>query len=221
MSQPYALVFDLDGTLVHSLPDIHRAVGQLLEEQGKPPLDLATVQRFVGNGVPTLVRRVAEATVLGTDIHTLTVRMLQIYGASSADLTRPYPGVIAALEHFRNAGHPMAVCTNKPEGPARHILEVLDMAQFFQAVVGGDTLPQRKPDPTPLHHTFALLKLRGGVFVGDSEVDAATAQAAGVPFALFSQGYRKSPMAEIPHRWAFDAFDSLVASLPRADLPAV
>lgn len=224
MSQPAALVFDLDGTLVHSLPDIHKAVGQLLAEHDRAALDLATVQSFVGNGVPTLVKLVAKANDLGSsdeDLQALTARMLEIYGAASADLTRPYPGVVAALSALQSAGHPMAVCTNKPEGPARHILEKLDLARFFSVVVGGDTLAQRKPDPTPLIHSFEALGRTTGWFVGDSEVDAGTAKAAEIPFALFSEGYRKSPVSEITHTLLFSDFSHLPTALSDADTPAI
>ncbi|MCL4170250.1 UNVERIFIED_CONTAM: hypothetical protein GTU68_002655 [Idotea baltica] len=224
MSQPAALVFDLDGTLVHSLPDIHKAVGQLLAENDRPALDLATVQSFVGNGVPTLVKLVAEANDLGTSedvLQCLTARMLEIYGAASADLTRSYPGVVEALTRFQSLGHPMAVCTNKPEGPARHILQKLDLAQFFSVVIGGDTLAQRKPDPTPLIHSFAALERSTGWFIGDSEVDAGTAKAADIPFALFSEGYRKSPVSDIAHRLHFSDFSDLPTVLSNADTPAI
>lgn len=224
MSQPAALVFDLDGTLVHSLPDIHKAVGQLLIENDRPELDMATVQSFVGNGVPALVKLVAWANELGDSdavLQRLTARMLEIYGAASADLTRPYAGVVEALTSFQSMGHPMAVCTNKPEGPARHILDKLDLAKFFGVVVGGDTLAQRKPDPTPLIHSFEALGTSTGWFVGDSEVDAGTARAANIPFALFTEGYRKSPVSEIVHTFQFSDFSLLPTALSDADTPAI
>ena len=211
------IVFDLDGTLVDSAPDIHAAVAQMLRAEGLAPLDLATVTSFVGNGVPTLVQRVMRHLGLDMADHAQMTRvMLEHYATASTDLTRPYPGVVESLGVLHAAGYRLAICTNKPLAPARTVLADLDLARFFPVVIGGDSMPVVKPDPAPL---FAAIAQMGGgpaVFVGDSEVDAATALAAGVPFALFTEGYRKSAVAEISHALAFSDFDgfaNLVAGL--------
>lgn len=206
------VLFDLDGTLVDSVADIHAAVTRLLEGEGRPPLDRATVQSFVGNGLPKLVERVIGATGLPMARHAdLTARALEIYNHAPAALTRPYPGVPAALAALRDAGHPMGICTNKPEAPARHVLAALGLDGFFASIVGGDRLPVVKPDPAPLRLCAAEMGAARFVFVGDSEVDAATAQAAGVPFLLYSEGYRKGPVDSLPHAAAFAGFAELPA----------
>lgn len=201
------LVFDLDGTLVDSAPDIHAAVAQMLRAEGLPPLDLKTIVSFIGNGVPTLVQRVMRHLGLDMADHARMTRvMLEHYATASTDLTRPYPGVVDSLEALQAAGYRLAICTNKPLAPARTVLADLDLARFFPVVIGGDSLPVVKPDPAPL---FAAIAQMGGgpaVFVGDSEVDAATAVAAAVPFALFTEGYRKSPVADLPHTLAFSDY---------------
>ena len=205
-----AIVFDLDGTLVDSAPDIAAAANRMLAGVGHAPLSLAQMTSFIGHGIPNLVRRVIEACGLDPADHSaLNAQLLADYGAQPATLTRPYPGVVAALEALRAAGHPLGVCTNKDLGLTRQILDALDLARFFDVVIGGDTLAVKKPDPAPLHAAFAALPAAPLVYVGDSEVDAQTAARAEVSFALFTLGYRQTPVADLPHAFAFDDFARL------------
>ena len=211
-----AVVFDLDGTLVHSAPDIHAAASRMLVAEGVAPLDLETIVSFVGNGVPTLVARVIAATGLdeASENHArLTSVMLGYYAEDPATLSRLYPGVPEVLARLASEGVRLGICTNKPEAPAREILKHFGIAQNFDVVIGGDTLTTRKPDPTMLTATYAALECETGVFVGDSEVDAETAQRAGCPFALFTEGYRKTPVSQIPHDAGFSAYDDFAAVL--------
>lgn len=205
-----AIVFDLDGTLIDSAPDIRAAVNRTLEGEGHAALDLPTVISFIGHGLPRLVARAMEARGIPMEHHArLTGVTLSDYNAASHDQTRAYPGVIAALERLRAEGHALGICTNKPEGPARKVLDQFGMAHLFDVVVGGDTLAQRKPDPAPLRHAFAALGVQAGLYVGDSEVDADTAQAAGAPFAFFTQGYCHIPHDDVTCLARFDHFDAL------------
>ena len=206
------VVFDLDGTLIDSAPDIRAAANKMLAQQGIAPLDLPTITSFIGNGLPKLVERVMERTGLDLGRHDeLTAVTLAHYNAATTELTRPYPGVVDALKALQAAGYVLAMCTNKPEAPARAILRELEIEQFFNGVVGGDTLPVKKPNPEPLLHIIDQLGADRAIYVGDSEVDAETAQRAGVHFALFTQGYRKTPVSEIPHQDRFDHFGDLPA----------
>ena len=204
------LIFDLDGTLIDSAPDIRAAVNRMLAGEGLGPLDLPTVTSFVGNGMPKLVERVMAAKGIDPAPHkALTQVTLDHYNAAPSALTRPYPGVPQALAALEAAGHRLALCTNKPEAPARAILADLGLARHFPVVIGGDTLTVRKPDPAP---ALECVKAMGGgdaAFIGDSEVDAATAEAAGLPFYLFTEGYRKSPVSALPHQAAFSDFAAL------------
>lgn len=205
-----AIVFDLDGTLIDSAPDIRAAINRTLVDEGRAPLDLPEVISFIGHGLPNLVARAMQARGLDAADHDrLTAATLAHYNAASNDLTQLYPNVLPVLHHLREQGHVLGLCTNKPEGPARKVLAQFGMADLFDAVVGGDSLPARKPDPAPLRHVFAALGEKSGLYVGDSEVDAETAQAAGIPFAFFTQGYCHIPHDAVPQRWRFDHFDAL------------
>jgi phosphoglycolate phosphatase len=211
------VVFDLDGTLIDSAPDIAAAVNAMLAAEGCAPLDLPTATSFIGNGLPRLVARVIEARALPAGDHPrLTAAMRAQYDAAPARLTRPYPGVPAMLAALAARGHPLGLCTNKPEGPARAVLRDLGLLPFFASVLGGDRLPVLKPDPAPLLACVAELGHPAPpLFVGDSEVDAATARAAGVPFLLFTRGYRKSPAADLAPAASFDDHARLPALIAR------
>lgn len=205
-----SVVFDLDGTLIHSAPDLQAAANKMLADYGLAPLDIATIESFIGNGVPKLVERclrVYERPVSDEAID----RMRAYYDADPYTLTEPYPGVVACLKTLKSNGLKLAVCTNKPVAPARTILDGLDLSKYFDVVVGGDTYPAHKPDPAPLLGCMEKLgaEKAGTLYVGDSETDALTAQNADMNFALFSGGYRKTPCAELRHHFLFDDFSAL------------
>lgn len=207
-----AVIFDLDGTLVDSAPDIRASVNIMLAEEGFEELDLPTVISFVGNGLPTLVRRVmAYFDIEDTQFSRLNARVLAIYNASTYEHTVLYNGVRDVLSTLQAKGVRLGVCTNKPEEPARHVLQALDLTQFFDVVVGGDTFEKRKPDPLPLLNLIGETDLSDVLYVGDSEVDAETAQRAGVTFALFTEGYRKAPVADIHHDKRFSSWRDFLA----------
>lgn len=206
MTQPGAIVFDLDGTLIDSAPDLHAALNKVLDAEGAEPVSLAETRSFVGHGIPNLVH--AARAARGIDParqQTMTEAMFHHYMLAPAALSRPYSGVIACLEALQAAGHPLGLCTNKAIAPTRMILAALDLDRFFPVVIGGDSMVQKKPDPAPLHAAFAPLG-QPFLYVGDSEVDAETALAAAIPFALHTEGYRKAPVAELPHSFAFSDF---------------
>lgn len=210
------LVFDLDGTLIDSAPDIHAAVNIVFARHDLPPLSFAQVRSFIGNGVGILLERCLASLGLPPNgaLHTrLSADFIEVYETAYA-LTRLYPGVQGALAAV--SSHPMAICTNKPEGPTRSVLQHFALLQRFPVIVGGDTLPQRKPDPAPLHAAISRLDQGSVVFVGDSEVDAETARRAGVPLVLFTGGYRKAAPETLGAELIFDDwhdFAEIVSSL--------
>lgn len=204
------LIFDLDGTLIDSARDLHAAAGRMLAAEGEADLPLETIRSFIGNGIPVLVDRIIAATSLSpADRDRLVAGFLADYQAHATDLTVPYPDVAATLGTLKQAGHVLAVCTNKPAAPAEGILSALGLAPFFDDLIGGDSLASRKPDPEGL--ICLRSRLGGGplIYVGDSEVDAETARNSDVPFALFTEGYRKTPVEAIPHAVAFSRFSDL------------
>ncbi len=195
MAEP-VLIFDLDGTLMDSAPDIHASINLLMAENNQPGFTLAEVGSFVGNGVQVLLGLCLAARDMptsGARYDQILARYLQIY-KDAHSLTTLYPNVAEVLDALPN---PLAICTNKPEAVTRSVLAHFNLARHFPVVIGGDTLAERKPDPAPLLAAIAGMGNRPALFIGDSEVDAATAHAAKVPFLLFTEGYRKTPADQL------------------------
>lgn len=219
----FLLVFDLDGTLVDSLPDLTAALNEVLRQQGRAPLSPAEVAPMVGDGVPALVARglgarggtAAEATAL-------LPRYVEIYEARATHLTRPYPGVPETLMALRRDGYRHAVCTNKLQRATMAVLSGLGLAPLFDGVAGGDRFPVKKPDPG---HLLGLIGELGGrpertAMIGDSENDAAVAHAAGVPLFLMRYGYARSDPATLGALAVLENFSELPAALRRFGLNA-
>ena len=203
------VVFDLDGTLIDSLPNITDAANALLAGEGLPPLKAETVRTFVGLGEQVFMDRLIAATDLASNDR---ARLMPIFIAAynrAAEDTRLFDGARAMLDELRNAGHPLGLCTNKPGEPLRHTLAAANLDTTFDIVVAGDTLPNRKPDPAPLRHILAELGATTCIYVGDSETDAETAARARVPFILYTEGIRVSPVEDIPHAATFNDFRAL------------
>ena len=219
MPDPLNLVFDLDGTLIDSAPQIHAAANIVFGAKGLPAFSKETVRGFIGNGVGVLVSRLMAAQGLkdNTALHgELEENFIKIY-EEAFDLTSLYPGVAEALNSLAAAGHPMGICTNKPEGPARAVLRHFDLDRHFKVVIGGDSLPLRKPDPAPLLAALHALPADTSLFVGDSEVDAETASAARVPLALYTQGYRTAAVETLGAKLIFDDFRALPGLVAHLD----
>ena len=219
MGWPRAVVFDLDGTLIDSAPDVARSLNIVLTEHGRNTVGLEQVRGFIGDGAAKLLERGLAATGGGTaaEVRAATARFLEAYEAEPAGLTRPYPGVVATLERLLNQGIRLGICTNKAAGATRAVLAALALDQYFGAVIAGDTLPVRKPDPAPLRAALDRLGAGAGeaVMVGDNEHDAATAAAAGVPCILVTYGYARAPLASLPAAARIDRFEEVPGVLER------
>ena len=201
---------DLDGTLVDSAPDLSGALNTVLVEQGIPVVPFNEIRLLVGDGALALIRRAIARTgdPERYDVARLLERFLDVYRSRLTRESRPYPGVPETLRKLAGRGHPLAVCTNKPEDLARRMLDELGLDRFGEAVVGGDTFAYRKPDRRALE---AAVARAGGepersVLIGDSRTDVATARNAGVPAILVSYGYRIESIEDIDPDFAIHDF---------------
>lgn len=180
------LVFDLDGTLIDSVRDLAASASELVTRLGGRALGLGEVAQMVGDGAGILVRRALDAAGVDPDTPGALQQFLAIYDRRLLETTQPYPGIPDALL-LASRRATLSVLTNKPIAPSRRLLEALDLASYFDAVIGGDGPDGRKPDPT------GLRKLTAGaehvLLIGDSPIDAETARAAGCGFAWARYGF--------------------------------
>ncbi|UAK26731.1 phosphoglycolate phosphatase [Sphingomonas nostoxanthinifaciens] len=215
---PFAVVvFDLDGTLADTAPDLTAALNHALEALGRAPVPPESVRAMVGHGARALLERGLAAT--GEVNEDLVERgfpiFLDHYRAHIADGSRPYPGVEAALDALSARGVRLAICTNKLEDLARMFVSAIGWDGRFAAIVGGDTLPQRKPDPAPVHAAIAQAGGGTAAFVGDSISDTDAARAAGIPCVAVTFGFTDRPPETLGATLLIDHFDALVPALER------
>lgn len=192
---PMAVLFDLDGTLVDSAPDLATAVNRTLAELDRPAVPEDRVRVWIGNGARRLVARaLAGRREVGQEpagLEAALARFFEHYEDCLVDRSRPYPGVREGLDTLSRLGLPLGVVTNKPERFTAPLLEALELERYFRVLVSGDTLAVKKPDPAPLHHAAAGLGVPAGacLLVGDSRTDLEAALAAGMPMIRVPYGY--------------------------------
>ena len=219
MSQPIndvrTVLFDLDGTLVDSAPDLIGALDTMLIAHGRAPVGIALGRSMIGDGAAKLVERgFAARGGPPAPLASLVPSFIDIYEGRLTRETRAFDGVASTLAALAARGLKLGVCTNKPDRATHALLEALDLAHFFSAVIGGDGI--RKPDPDPVHRCLDAL---GGtrdqaLFVGDSPIDLAAARAAGLPIVLVSFGYTAVPARALGADRVIDRFEELAALLP-------
>lgn len=218
-----AVIFDLDGTLVDTAPDLMRATNHVLEGLGRRAISMDEVRVFVGHGARALLTRGLTATgglPENYDVEPDYRRFVEFYSGNIADGSEPFPGVVRLLERLRSEGFGLGVCTNKLEGLSVQLLDALDLSRHFGSVVGPDTLGVAKPDPRPFREAVARLGLVAprAIMIGDSETDVMTARNAGVPVIGVPFGYTPRPVSEFgPDRMishfdeAYEAIQDLFA----------
>jgi len=202
MSQLEALVWDLDGTLVDSAPDLASALNTTLDMRGFFSHSVETVRGMIGDGVPKLVERGFNAVGIRLNpaqLDELVALFMREYTACATDRTRPYPLITETLQEISEMNIPMGVCTNKPEAISRQILEGLGMDGYFGSVVGGDTTTARKPNALPLLTCLQQLVARpkASLMIGDSAVDVNCAHAAGTKIGVVPWGYTSTPAKDL------------------------
>ena len=203
-----SIIFDLDGTLIDSAKDIQWVANTALSKIGVDPINYEETISFIGEGAPLFVKKMISARSVKTSQHDLLLEQFLKYYEEAVQFSKPYDDVVTVLEML-NVKHGLGICTNKPLKPALKILKHLQLDHFFKCVTGGDNPIARKPDPRPLFKTSESVGDGPCIYVGDSEVDAETAKRAEVPFLLFSEGYRKTPVEKIPHTFQFSSFKEL------------
>ncbi|MGY4533579.1 phosphoglycolate phosphatase [Pseudomonas sp. TE3786] len=200
---PRLVMFDLDGTLIDSVPDLAAAVDQMLKQLKRPAAGIEQVRTWVGNGVRVLVRRALagdmdHATVSEEDTEQALAIFMELYADNHA-LSTLYPGVRVTLKWLKSQGIEMALITNKPERFVGPLLDEMRIGRYFRWIIGGDTLPQQKPDPAALNVVMQMAEVSAAeaIFVGDSRSDVLAAKAAGVQCIALSYGYNHGrPIAE-------------------------
>jgi len=209
-----SIIFDLDGTLVDTAPDLIDTLNAILTREGFAPIPFDDARAAIGGGAKLLLERGLSRTgahVPPERLDALYQDFLSYYAAHIADRSRPFPGLDAALDALAADGFKLAVCTNKLEWLSVRLLDALDLRRRFAAICGQDTFGVAKPDPRILRRTIAAA---GGdasraVMVGDSATDIATARAAGVPVIAVDFGYTDTPVGKLGPDRVISRFDDL------------
>ena len=206
------IVFDLDGTLIDSAPDIQNIANASLAKIDVEPITLEETHLFIGEGIQNFIEQMRKARDVSDEYQKLLLEDMTARYENAVELTVMYPGVLEALSTLAQS-HQLGICTNKLHRPSIAILKHLKIEQYFKTIWGGDNPLARKPNPAPLKAAFDDLGSGFCIYVGDSEIDAETAQRAEVPFILFTQGYRKIPVDQIPHDIALNSFSQLATKI--------
>jgi phosphoglycolate phosphatase len=216
------LIFDFDGTLIDSVPDLADAANIMLEQLGKPTYPISSVQEWVGNGARKLVERAlsgnveVDSNLTLAEIEAAEELFFTAYDAHDSSKTAAYPDVDSGLKQLKEAGFTLALVTNKPMRFVPNILESLGWTPLFDVVLGGDSLPQKKPDPAPLLHVCETLKFNQdqAFMIGDSINDISAGKNAGIDTIGLSYGYNygKDIRDSNPNQ-TFDTFADLLAYL--------
>ena len=208
------IVFDLDGTLVDTAPDLTNAWNDALARRGYAAISQETIRSAVGFGARVMIEEALRHAGAAEDIDEMLAEFLVHYEANIAAESRPFPGAVASLEMLAASGARLAICTNKREYLTRKLLEALSLQHYFQGIAGRDTFAVSKPDPG---HLTQVIAQAGGVpsraiMVGDSDVDIRTAKDARVPSILVSFGYAREALGELVPDAVISHFDELVPS---------
>ena len=210
----FTVVFDLDGTLVDTAPDLVATLNAVFAREGFAPVPYETARNMVGGGARRMIELGLKAegrTLAARDVDRMFDEFITYYAAHIADHSRPFPGLTGALDQLAARGARFAVCTNKLEGLSRLLLDTLGLSARFEAICGQDTFGVHKPDPEILRRTIMQAggSLERAVMVGDSATDIDTARAAAVPVIAVDFGYTETPVAQLGPDRIIGHFDKL------------
>ncbi|MGB6536597.1 MAG: phosphoglycolate phosphatase [Xanthobacteraceae bacterium] len=212
------IVFDLDGTLIDTAPDLVDTLNVILHGEGLPAVDFAIARNLIGGGARLMIERALAAenrTCTAAEMERLYAAFIAHYATHIADRSRPFPHVTTTLAQLAASGHRLAVCTNKLEGLAKSLLGALHLVECFSAVCGQDTFRVQKPDPDMLRFT---VRRAGGepaqaIMIGDSRTDIHTARAAAVPVIAVDFGYSDVPITTLLPDRTISSFKELPAAI--------
>jgi len=209
---PFAAIFDLDGTLIDTAPDLTRATNHVLSSEGRRSISVAELRPFVGRGARRMIERgfAATGTPVPPDlVDSLYDAFIAYYTENIAVDSQPFPGTLELLDRLDAAGVKLGICTNKQERLSLRLMDRLGLTQRFGAIIGADTIGISKPDPAPYREAVVRLGATGGgsVMIGDSETDILTARAAGVPVIAVTFGYTDRHVSEFNPDHAVDHMD--------------
>jgi len=208
-------MIDLDGTLMHSAPEIARAANHMLAVLGKPTLDEKQIESYIGEGAHVLIKRCLTGQLDGEPdamVYAEAQTLFFDFYAQNAAESKPYPRVVEGLQAIKNAGYRMACVTNKPERFTLPLLAANGLLQYFELVVSGDTLPKKKPEPDQLFYICDKLGVSVGnaLLIGDSKTDIAAARSAGCYVFTVPYGYNQGQQVEA------SAVDALINNIDEA-----
>jgi phosphoglycolate phosphatase len=212
------IVFDLDGTLIDTAPDLVDTLNVVFAGEGLPPVAYETARNLIGGGARVMIARGLEAegrSVTPARIEQLFADFITYYSEHIADHSRPFPGLVDALDALEADGCRFAVCTNKLERLSVSLLEKLNLAGRFMAICGQDTFAIQKPDPEVLRRTIFAAggSLARAIMIGDSATDIRTARAAGVPVIAVDFGYSEQPVSELKSDRIISRYEQLPAAI--------
>ncbi|MDF2367821.1 phosphoglycolate phosphatase [Sneathiella sp.] len=213
--QDIAVIFDLDGTLVDTAPDLHDALNHTLARAGRDTMDIEHVQGLIGHGARALLQKGLTATggmPENERFEELVAIFFAYYKEHLSDNSKPFDGVVDALEALRAEGAKLGVCTNKSIGFAEPLLNELDLTRHFTVITGGDSFSVKKPDAGHITGTLDLMGHNGGraFMIGDSINDIMAARNAGIPSVAVTFGYTETPVQELGPDHIIDHFNELV-----------
>lgn len=215
-----AIIFDLDGTLVDTAPDLLAALNHTLEDYGAPKISMDDLSKLVGDGAKAMIAtglHIADKSVSPVEEDKLLQKFLTYYQENIAVLSKPFDNLRPCLTYLQQNGAKLGVCTNKREHLSKKLLNELELSHFFEAIIGADTLPMRKPDPGHILGTIEHIQgdTKRAVMIGDSKNDFKAAQAAGIPVVAVTFGYTAIPVVEFSPDAIIHHYDELLPVLER------